>query len=126
MALLRKGGAYFLQPIPSPSKEGRTATSWRTLAPPGLFDFTTNYFQACDVALTNGLNKIMLSVTNLAVKPDCTSATTPPSLPDYSSFPRSNPTSFHDAGSSTDSRCVNTVECGIAARMSSSICSRRS
>lgn len=51
------------------------------------FDFTTNYFQAYDVALTNGSNQITLTVsdragnvtvTNLAVTLDYTTATNPP------------------------------------------------
>ncbi|MCL4790257.1 MAG: hypothetical protein KJ070_26325, partial [Verrucomicrobia bacterium] len=51
------------------------------------FDFTTNYFQAYDVELTNGLNTITLTVcdlagnvavTNLNVTLDYTTATNPP------------------------------------------------
>ncbi|MDW8310010.1 MAG: hypothetical protein RMK20_11615, partial [Verrucomicrobiales bacterium] len=53
------------------------------------FDFTTNYFQAFDLELTNGLNQIVLTMsdragnvvtTNLAVTLDYTSATNPPLL----------------------------------------------
>ncbi|HEX5221657.1 MAG TPA: hypothetical protein VFZ59_18985, partial [Verrucomicrobiae bacterium] len=53
------------------------------------FDFTTNYFQAYDVELTNGVNEITLTVsdragnvtvTNIGVTLDYTSATNPPTM----------------------------------------------
>lgn len=86
------------EPLASLTYDITNATNWRTnefaavvdqFFDTNLFDFTTNYFQAYDVELTNGLNQITLSVkdragnvtvTNLNVTLSYAGATNPPTL----------------------------------------------